>query len=162
MRLILTLFTALSFITCVKQPSKNPIPQVEFDDFAGAGKSRTTNSDTATMILSYEDGDGDLFVDNFSEGPNLIFTTYEYDKPTGSFVAPFNLEIQDTVRYTNTIKQPDNGYYKGKAIRGQIFVPLTEFRQNDDVKILKFSGFLLDKKGNKSNMFTSPVFTLNF
>src|SRR3954468_17228613 len=158
----LILFSAFIFGSCVKQQSKNPVPHIEFLDFEGAGKSKFTNSDTATVVLSYDDGDGDLFVDNFADGSNLVLTTYGYDDVTKKFVASYNLTINDTVRYTNTIKQPDNGYYKGKSIRGEIYVPLSEFRESDDVKVVKFTVFMVDKKNNKSNLAASPVYSLNF
>jgi hypothetical protein len=155
-------FPVLLITGCVKPPSKDPVPHIEFLDLADPKKSTFTNSDTATIVLSYEDGDGDLFVDNFSDGSNLVLTTYGYNESTGKFLPAYDLSIKDTVRYTNTIKQPDNGYYKGRAIRGEIFVPLNEFRESEDVKILKFTVFMVDKKNNKSNIATSPVYTLNF
>jgi hypothetical protein len=161
--LILFILPALVvFGFCAKPKTKNPVPVVEFLDLKDAGISAFSKADTATMVLSYEDGDGDLFVDNFSEGPNLIFTTYIYDEVNNKFVAEINTQTLDTARYTNTIKQPDNGYYKGKSIRGEIYIPLGEFRQSRKSKKLKFVGFIIDKKQHKSNVFSSPVYTLNF
>src|SRR3954471_13204554 len=91
------LLSALIFGSCVKQASKNPVPHIEFLNLKDPGKSKFTNSDTATVVLSYEDGDGDLFVDNFSDGSNLVLTTYGFDKATGKFTPSFNLTINDTV-----------------------------------------------------------------
>ncbi len=156
------IFSVFIFGSCVKQQSKDPVPHIEFLDFLGAQKSQFSNNDTATVFLSYEDGDGDLFVDNFSDGSNLVLTTYALNKTTNKFQASYDLTIKDTIRYTNTIKQPDNGYYKGKAIRGEIYVPLSEFRESDEVKVVKFTVFMVDKKNNKSNIAASPVYSLNF
>ena len=160
--LVWILFSMFIFGSCVKQPSKDPVPHIEFLDFINPKKSEFSNSDTATILLSYEDGDGDLFVDNFSDLPNLVLTTYAYNNKTQKFEPTFDLLSNDTVRYTNTIKQPDNGYYKGKAIRGEIYIPLSQFRENDDVKVVKFTVFMQDKKKNKSNVAASPAYTLNF
>ncbi len=147
---------------CAKPKTKDPVPHIEFLDFIDPRKSVFTGSDTATMHLSYEDGDGDLFVNNYSDGPNMVFTTYYYNEKTKSFEAEFSPAINDTIRNSTTIKQPDNGYYKGKSIRGEIFVPLTSFRSDNTKKVLKFAGFIQDMAGNKSNTFSSPSYTLNF
>jgi hypothetical protein len=161
MRFILIFLAALFTGSCVKQQTKDPVPHVEFVDFANAGKSTFTNGDTATIILSYEDGDGDLFVENFSDGANLQITSYYFDELSGTFRAFYDLSIQDTVRYSNTIKQPDS-YYRNKYISGEIFIPMEQFRENDDIKVIRFTGFMIDRKKNKSNVFSSPVYTLNF
>ena len=161
MRILFIIFLA-AFIgfSCVKPKTKNPIPVIEFADFSDPHK--TPRGDTATMVLNYEDGDGDLFVDKTSEGPNLIFTPYYYDLASKTYKASFNVIINDTTRITMSIKQPDNGYYKGKSIKGQIYVPLLEFRPNDATKIIRFSGFMVDLAGHKSNAVVSPSYTLNF
>jgi hypothetical protein len=162
MRYALILLAGILAFSCAKRKSKDPVPTVEFLALKDAGISSFTKGDTATMVLSYEDGDGDLFVDNYSEGPNLVFTTYRWDDATGKYVAELNTQTQDTARYTNTIKQPDNGYYKGKSIRGEIYIPLTEFRQKRTSKQIKFVGFIIDMKKHRSNTFISPVYKLNF
>lgn len=157
--LVLTLATA-----CTKKPTKDPIPAIEWVDFRDAGRSQFTGSDTATIVLRYEDGDGDIFVNNFSDNANLIITPYHWDAALGRFVATFNPDptFNDTIRQPHTIKHPDSEYYKNKAIRGEIFVPLTSFRENPNQRILKFTGFMVDMKGHKSNIFSSPSYTLNF
>lgn len=146
---------------CIKQKSKDPVPLIEWKDFQKAGKSPYTGSDTALIYITYQDGDGDLFTDTRGEGPNFIFTPYFYNTNKNQFEVVFDPITLDTFRITNTIVQPDV-YYKGKSVKGEIFVPLNEFRPNDDVKILKFTGFMIDMKDHKSNVVSSPVYTLNF
>lgn len=159
--LLIFLLVALGY-SCIKKKTKDPVPYIEFIDFLKAGKSVYTGSDTALIYITYEDGDGDLFTDKRSEGPNFIFTPYFYNSLTDKFYVEFDPITKDTFRITNTILQPDNGYYKGKSIKGEIFVPLNQYRPSDAVKILKFTGFMIDMQQHKSNVVSSPAYTLNF
>jgi hypothetical protein len=163
MRLIVIIFLAnLIGFSCVKPKTKNIVPSIEFKNLLHAQKSEYTGQDTAVLVLGYEDGDGDLFVDLVSQGPNLIFTPFFFNTAKGSFDIEKDPVTLDTFRITSSIKQPDDGYYKGKSIKGEIYIPLREFRLNDQAKIIKFTGFMIDTKGHKSNLVTSPVYTLNF
>src|SRR5690606_14308727 len=119
---------------------------------------------TATLVLSYEDGDGDIFAGEGSDRANLVFTPYYWDDVKKEFRAGFNNdpEFNDTIRHVYTVKQPDPAYYKGRAISGKIYVPMTSFRENNTQRKLKFTGFMVDMAGNKSNTFSSPSYTLNF
>jgi hypothetical protein len=161
--LLFFLPAALTLASCAKRVSKDPVPRVEFLDFTSVGISKFTNGDTAVMILGYEDGDGDLFVDSNSEDHNLVFTTYRFDEVSNRFVAELTTYPPfDTARYVTKIKQPDNGYYKGKSIRGEIHIPLSEYRQNKNTKVFKFVGFMVDQAKHKSEVFSSPVYTVTF
>jgi hypothetical protein len=158
---LIFLISLLAF-ACVKRKTKNPIPAIVYKDLYNLQKSQYTGQDTAVMILGYEDGDGDIFMDNTNQGPNFIFIPYFYNADLQEFEIELDPITQDTFRITNTIRQPDNGYYKGKSIKGEIMVPLREYRPNDQKKILKFTGYVVDVKGNRSNIVSSPVYTLNF
>lgn len=163
MRYILIIFLCgLIAYSCVKSKTKDSTPVIEFKDFMHAQKSEATGRDTAVFALGYEDGDGDIFLDNSDQGPNVIFTPYFYDTATGKFYTEMDIITKDTFRLPSKVLQPDNGYYKGKSIKGEIFIPLREYRISDNQKILKFKGFVIDVKGHKSNVVSSPVYTLNF
>jgi len=163
MRFILLIFLiGLLGFSCVKPRTKNPVPVIEYKEMYHMQKSELTGQDTAVMVIGYEDGDGDIFVDNTSQGPNLIFIPFFYNPATDKFEIERDPITLDTFRITNTIKQPDNGYYKGKSIKGEIYIPLREYRLNDQKKIIKFTGFVSDVKGHKSNIVASPVYTLNY
>jgi hypothetical protein len=155
-------FILLAGFACVKPKTKNPVPVIEYKGMYHMQKSEFTGQDTAVMLLGYEDGDGDLFVDNMSQGPTLLFIPFFYNSVTDKFEVEFDPITQDTFRITNTIKQPDKGYYKGKSIKGEIYIPLREYRPNDQRKVLKFTGFVIDTRGNRSNIVSSPVYTLNY
>lgn len=162
MRYLISIFLlVLVSYSCVKRNSTDPHPTVEFKDFLNPHK--TSSGEAAYLVLTYEDGDGDLFVDNATQGPNLVFTTYIYNSVTGKFAAHFDNDIQDTLRYSTSVKQPAGGYYKGKAIRGEIWVPLSEFRPNSNAKILQFRGFMIDQKKHKTKIFASTnSYTIDF
>ncbi len=155
---LLFLFSGL-FLACVKPASKDPVPSAEFIDFYAFKRAA---GDTATMVLGYEDGDGDLFVSDNTEGPTLVFTPYYYNEQSNSlkpFVFPGG---SDTFLITQNVKQPADGYYKGRSIKGTITLPMTEFRPDNSYKILQFKGYLMDTKGHRSNVVSSPVYTLTF
>ena len=163
MRYILIIFlSGLIAYSCVKAKTKDPVPVIEFKDFQHAQKSEFTGQDTALLALGYEDGDGDIFLDNTSQGPNVIFIPFFYNTTTAKFDIAKDPITKDTFRISNTIVQPDGGYYKGKSIKGDIYIPLREYRLSDAQKILKFTGFVIDAKGHRSNSVASPVYTLNF
>lgn len=156
------LFIAALFLgfawACVKPASKNPVPTAEFIDFWAAKRAA---GDTATMVIGYEDGDGDLFVSSNTEGPTLVFTPYYFNAQTNS-LRPYVFPGGDTFLISQNVSQPADGYYKGRSIKGTITLPMTEFRPDNSYKILQFKGYLLDTKGHKSNVVTSPVYTLTF
>lgn len=166
MRFILIIFLiGLIGFSCVKPNTTNPIPVIQYKDLTNLGKAYSGSQpprDTAVMVLGYEDGDGDLFADNTTQGPTFAIIPFYFNTTTNKFDITIDPITLDTQRITNTIKQPDNGYYKGKSIKGDIYIPLSQYRPNDNVKIIKFTGFMRDTKGHKSNVFASPIYTLNF
>ena len=158
---IIFLSTVFSF-SCVKKKTTDPVPAIEFEDLFHVQKSEFTGSDTAVMSLKYEDGDGDIFLDNSNNGPNVIFTPFYFNTATNKLDVSYYPGTTDTLRITASVRQPDNGYYKGKSIKGNIYIPMTQYRPNDNAKIIMLKGFVVDSEGNKSNTVTSPSYTLNF
>jgi hypothetical protein len=159
----LFIFTLLAFFTCscVKRNNSNPVPVLEFHDFKDPHRA-ASGGDTAVMVIGYEDGDGDLFVDRSTQDPNFFFCTYYLDGTSNQFTVTIDPITNDTLRFSTKVYQPDNGYYKGKSIKGDIYIPLKEFRPSNKIKVIKFRGFMVDTKGHRSNDFSSPVYTLNF
>ena len=163
MRFIIIIFLiVLVGYACVKAKTKNPVPVIEFKELDHLQKSEFTLQDTAVLVFNYEDGDGDIFLDNASQGPNLIFIPFFFNTTTNKFDVQIDPYTKDTLRITNTAIQPDNGYYKGKSIKGDISMPLSQYRPNDKVKRIKFTGFVVDAKGHKSNVIASPEYSLSY
>lgn len=155
--LVIPLFGVV--ISCVKPTSKDPVPIAEFVDFYASKKS--DGNDTATMVLGYEDGDGDLFVSSNTEGPTVVITPYYYNAETNT-LKPYVIPPNDTFLIPMNVKQPADGYYKGRSIKGTITLPMDQFRPSNSEKVFQFKGYLMDTKGNKSNPITSPIYTITF
>lgn len=147
---ILLLSFALGF-SCLKKKSIGPVPELEFLEFT---QKTTASKDSATFKLGYVDSDGDLFRDKTSDGPNLIFKTLAYNSDSAKFKT--NLTI------SKVIIQPAGGYYKDQSIQGYIYLQETEFRRSKNDRILKFEVYMTDMAGNKSNIVTSPTYTLTY
>lgn len=165
MRFFLIIFcSALLGFACIKPKSKNPVPVIEFKDF---NAWLVNGHDTAVMVLGYEDGDGDIFRDANVNGPNLIGTFYYLNSATNQFTAIKDIITNDTARITQTILQPsviyeDVSSYRGKSVKGEMYLPWSPFRSGDTVKVFKYTLFIVDEAGNKSNIVTTPTFTVNF
>lgn len=146
-------YTALIFsfcffaFSCVKKSPSDPIPEIEYKDFKLLGSAKT---DSAVFVIGYKDWDGDLFRNDNTDGPNTVISTYAFRQDSNKFV------FDQAFAYV--ITQPADGYYKGKSIQGDIFIPVSEFRSDKSLKKLKFEIFMVDMKGNKSNLVTSPEF----
>jgi hypothetical protein len=150
----------LAAYACKKRPTKNPTPALEFKNFEAFQNIR--GRDTAVLTIGYEDGDGDIFVDEGATGSNLFITPYSYNEPTNSFKGIIDPITNDTLMFSYVVHQPDNGYYKNKSIKGDIIVPLGEFRENKQQKILKYTVYMVDMAGRKSNIVTSKTYTITF
>lgn len=159
MRFIIIIFLLAVFgFSCVKKQSKDPVPKLEFLDFSS---SKTNGIDNGQLILGYEDGDGDIFRDETTHLPNLIIKFYYYNSGTKKFTGFFDTNISDTFNIAKIITQPGDGF-KGKSIKGEIYIPMTEFRPADSIKIFKYKIFAMDEAGHNSNMLITPQFTVNY
>ncbi|MCW3075447.1 MAG: hypothetical protein JWO32_56 [Bacteroidetes bacterium] len=160
MRLLIAIFIASVFcFSCAKKQTKDPVPVIEYKDFKAW---KVNGSDTAILTIGYEDGDGDIFRENNSKGPNFIGTFYYLNSATHVFTTVKDIITNDTARFTQTILQPAETSYKGKAVKGEMFIPWQEFRKGDSIKIFMYKIFMIDDAGNKSNVLTTPVYTINF
>lgn len=146
--------------SCVKKKDAVPTPVIEYKEFY-AWKTGTGN-DTAVMVIGYEDGDGDIFRESNVKGPNIIGTFYYLNSATQKFTAIMDEITQDTMRITQTVLQPSEMNYKGRSVKGDMYIPWSPFRSGDSVKIFKYSFFIVDDSGNKSNVLTTPQYTINF
>jgi hypothetical protein len=130
-----------------KLPAKHSIP------------NDLSERDTASLVIHYQDGDGDLFRNSLTDGANFIWSTYYFDTDSNKFV----LDGGSLNGYhALTILQPADGYYTGKSVEGDISIPLTEFRSSNLHKILKFEAFMIDMKNHKSNVVTSQTYSITF
>jgi hypothetical protein len=163
MHYVFAIVTAALLGACVKPKSKDPVPTAEFLELRDLGQ--TKYGDTATIVLFYTDGDGDLFSESSTQAhSSSIVTPYFYNETTNKFEAYFDSDpkVNDTIRIGHAIFQPDNGYYKGKSIKGELYIPLTQIRRDESVTQIKFRGWLVDMKKHTSNVYSSPAYSINF
>jgi hypothetical protein len=146
--LFVSYFSLLLLTGCVKRPSKDPVPSIEFIDF--------------------QDGDGNLFSPEENPTPNFICSFFYYNKLTGNFdpfitkvIFPDGSSLTDTFRITTSVRNPKDLDLSKKPIKGSIYIPLTQFRSSDTIKIFKYKMFMVDRAGNKSNIITTPSYTIN-
>ena len=157
MRFIFLIVICLCIFSCVKKQSKDPVPAIEYKSFTASSNGV---KDTAVLTIGYEDGDGDVFRDNTFDGPNIVSTIYVYNTTLSQFLPIIDVITKDTLRYIQTITQPGDGY-KGKQVKGDIIWPMSEFRLNSSQKIFYYKIFMVDMKDHKSNIITTPTFTVN-
>jgi hypothetical protein len=149
--IIIVLSVCSLWFSCIKKGQKSTTAEITYKDFRAW---KVAGRDTAVMTLGYTDWDGDLFRNSTSDGPNTILRTYVFNVDSNKF-------IEDEA-FSYILIQPGDGFYKGKSIKGDIILPLKEFRPNDNVKITKYDIFMLDMKGDKTNVVTTPQFTFTF
>ncbi|MBI2721225.1 MAG: hypothetical protein HYX39_03510 [Bacteroidetes bacterium] len=159
MRFLICIFFGIGvFISCAPKQRNSRIPSIVYKDFKAY---KVNGSDTAVMIIAYADGDGDIFRDNNSS-PNFIGTFYYLNSATKQFTPLIDIVTKDTARITQTILQPKDNSYKGKSVQGEMFIPFNPFRSGDSVKTFKYTLFMVDQAGNKSNVITTPVYNIDF
>jgi hypothetical protein len=159
MRFIIIIFLVVGLgFSCVKKQSKDPVPKLEYLSFES---SKSNGIDNGSMLLGYEDGDGDIFRQESTKLPNLIMKFYYYNSGTKKFTGFFDTNISDTFNISKIITQPGDGF-KGKAIKGTIYIPMNEFRPADSIKVFKYVIFAVDEAGHNSNVVTTPEFIVNY
>lgn len=162
--LFVTYFSLLLLSSCVKRPSKDPVPSIEFIDF----QTENTSIAKGSFLIEYQDGDGNLFSPEENPTPNFICSFFYYNKVTGNFdpfvtkiIFPDGSSLSDTFRITTSVRNPKDLDLSKKPIKGRIYIPLTQYRSNDSIKIFKYKMFMVDRAGNKSNIVTTPSYTVN-
>jgi hypothetical protein len=148
---LLLIFAAFAMYTgCVKKKVYSQSPEIEYKDFGVLG------GDSAEMVIGFSDGDGDIG----SDGTKNMFITYYYrDTVTGKYKGYYNPSTLDTVRFLYTIRKPTDNY-EGKSISGEVAVVINEFRHSKKIKNLKYTIYINDEAGHKSNVVTTPELTV--
>lgn len=133
--------------SCLKRKEYPIIPHIEFKSFVPMG-------DSARLIFSFTDGDGDLgpITSDAGELQDNVILKY-YEKVNGAWVLPNNADGDPIVfPYTTTTLTPAG---KNKALKGDMIiyiVPLyyNPFSPNSDT--IKYDIRLLDQAGHQSNV----------
>jgi hypothetical protein len=145
--LIFTVLISGSY-SCVKKKTYEQSPQIEFKDFI------LFAGDSADMVISFSDGDGDIGKVAGDSTQNL-WMNYYYKDATGKYRLYYNASINDSVRTGYIIRKPSDNY-EGKPITGEVAVRIGKYRHSTTVKALKYVIYMYDNKGNRSNVITTP------
>lgn len=143
--------TFLLFLnSCVKKTSYPTVPEIEFKDFY------IFDGDSGAIEIKFTDGDGDIGVEDGDSTRNLYYTYYYLDSITNQYTGFYSADLNDTLRIGYTLKKPKDAEYQGKAISGEINVRMMQYRHSKKIKKLKYTVYLIDKAGNRSNVLTTP------
>ncbi len=159
----------LSVGSCKKLEEYPVEPQIEYHDFVLLINQQTGISEKGILMISYQDGDGDIGLDQgdtlFPYHPqgdyyyNLIITYYE--QQFGEFVeVPLvswnsNTQEYDTLTFSARIP-PLIDKDQEKAIKGIIEYELFIYNPLSDFDTIQFKAKLIDRALNMSNEITTP------
>ena len=145
------IFTVLTggLYSCVKKKTYSQSPQVEFKDFI------LFAGDSADMVISFSDGDGDIGKVAGDSTQNLWMNYYYKDTLTGKYRAYYDHTNNDSLRTGYIIRKPSDNY-EGKPISGEVAVRIGKYRHSVKIKAIKYVIYMYDNQGNKSNVLTTP------
>ncbi len=145
--IILVIFMAIALSSCLKKQTASPIPLIEFKDFIA-------NKDTADLLISFTDGDGDIgLTQNDTAAPNNYNCFISYiEKQKGVWVKrilPFDFNYRIPVINTSS---------KAKTIKGEIKIAIKPYYYDPFSKFdtIKYEIYIVDKALNKSNVISTP------
>jgi hypothetical protein len=150
---LLLILSASIVFACVKKTSYPATPDIKFKDFL------VFDGDSADIQVKFTDGDGDIGVSDGDSTRTFWVTYYYKDTISNNYTAYYSSFNNDTLRTGYIIKSP-NDSYKGKPISGEISVRLQQLRHSRKIKNVKYVIHLYDEAGNKSNVISSPEFTI--
>ncbi|MCE2772509.1 MAG: hypothetical protein LW750_03575 [Bacteroidetes bacterium] len=137
-----------NFVSCKPEPVYPAEPILKFKQFVQTG-----TNDTLKAVFSFTDGDGDIGIAVNSTDSNMVLTLY-YQKPDGSFAVvdnPTTVDPNDSVFYNYRIPELPDGQ---KGLEGDIYLTINKaFIPYDTIQ---FNAFLLDQRGNKSELVRTP------
>ena len=159
----LLLFSLIIIISaCLKTKNYPPVPVIEYKDFVQFG------SDSAHLIFSFKDGDGDIGIDTLSPPPfnnasnryyYNLYKTYYYKLPDGTYSVYVKPGTQDTTidlfRIPNLTPKGQN-----KVLEGDITVNLNAPYYYPEHTSIKFEFFIYDRAFHKSNVVSTPEIIL--
>ena len=133
--------------SCLKKQTASPVPVITFKNFEA-------NKDTANLILSFIDGDGDIgLTQNDTVAPNNYNCFISYiEKQKGIWVKrvlPFDFNYRIPVINTTSKKKTIQGEIK-IAIKPYYYDPFSKY------DTIKYEIYIVDKALNKSNVISTP------
>jgi hypothetical protein len=146
--LIVTLLIG-GIYSCVKKKTYSQSPEIGFKDFI------PFTGDSADMVISFSDGDGDIGREAGDSAKNLWMNYYYKDTLTGKYRLYYDASSNDSLRTGYIIRKPTDNY-EGKPISGEVAVRISKFRHSKKIKNFKYVIYMIDNGGNRSNVVTTP------
>ncbi len=152
----------LLVVACRKTETYPPEPQITYKNFSVFDSVGPLGNDilAGSLVFSFIDGDGDLGLPNIdsvqpgdSSGSNLFFTLYHMDN--GNIVQADKDEIKTPLNYRIPYISMTG---RDKTMKGDIEV--TFFYVNFPWDTIRYSFFVLDRAGHKSNIEQTPILIL--
>lgn len=137
------------YYSCVKKTTYLLTPEIAFKSFTYFPNT----NDSAMMVITYKDGDGDIGKETGDSTKNLYMNYYYKDTITQKYVAYYSTAT-DSLKTGYTIRKPDVSY-KGKPISGEVAVGISKCRHSKKYKLIKYVIYMFDNAGNKSNVITT-------
>lgn len=153
-KITLILFTAaVIFFSCRKPPEFPIEPEITFKDFVVTG-------DSATITISFTDGDGDIGLrdsdttGNFSSDKKTHYNLYlEYLEQEGGTFVQRSLFVPFYYRVPYITQESKN-----KALEGDISVVISpSYYATNALDSFKYSIQLVDRELHESNIVETPI-----
>lgn len=158
------LLVTVAFSGCYKEPEFSATPSIEFDDISKAiriDQFTGANKDSVTISIKFQDGDGDLGLNNEEIAAAQLIEDYNYvvrvfRKERGNFV-----EFEPFIPYSGFFFRLNNDD-KPSPIEGTLDYsidfphPFTPKRDS-----VQFQIYLKDRAGNISNTIETETIVLN-
>ncbi len=144
----------IMFSSCLKVAKKSIVPTISF-------KSITLNKNkTATLVISFSDGGGNLFSPS-NDTTRRLWANYYY-KDT---LPPYNYRAicfgtgTDSIK-TGYIINKDGLLFDNAPVSGEFSINITDYKPFSNIKSIKYVIYLIDKNNQKSNVIVTPAITV--
>ncbi len=151
---VTALLSIIGLLSCETDKCDLAAPSFEFYQFEyiPADPNNQFAADTLVLWTKFEDCQGDIGIEN-GEIKNL--RTYLFEKFNGEWVKFVPIDSVDSNLLFSQIPTSDK-VRDGQKAEGFIEQPFGSIRQTSDT--IRFETQLIDRKGNKSEVVTTPEF----
>lgn len=168
--LFVLIASILGFVSCKKVQKFSEIPRIEYRHFEYIYNPDLGISDRGVISFSFEDGDGDIGLNNGDTLPpydasseyyyNLIITYFEMQN--GELVEVpilwYNPQTEQYDTLTQSARIPNlSPRGTNKAINGEIYDTLFIYNFNSNFDTIKFEAYIYDRALHVSNTISTPL-----
>jgi hypothetical protein len=144
-------FFALLMNACLEREEFSVVPEIKLLGFIPY-----QNTDSATLLIGFKDGDGDIGVRSNEVNPPYNFFLQYYEKQNGVFV-----EIEPTIPFYYRLPII-NETGKDRPLQGEIEIGISFYYDlTSPYDTIKYTMYLVDRANNKSNVIEVPEMIIN-